>query len=574
MGDPEKRVERLRLLARLNRLISSSLDYDEALTTIARAACEIMAVPSVSVWVADEDTRTVIVRAFSDDRVARGFDPAPIPFGQHGVGWVALHRRPLHVPDIDAPDSPVGQREWFQARGLRSAYAVPILFQDQMLGVLSLTRATPFDFDDDDRELLDGLVAQAAVAIHNARQFEASEMRRGTAEALSDLLRLLSQTLEVETVAQRIADHVRDLLQVGTACVYHLEPETEDLVVIATSVSPDSGFDWVLVLPRGFGTSGIAVQQKAPVNAPDVLADPRILYSPGARAQLERSPYRAVLAVPLLVQNRPIGAIAVADRVGRVFDADAVRLVQVFADQAAVALEHARLYDEAEHRRRQAEDAEERLRGLFERVPVGIYRSTPEGRILDANPALVTMLGYPDRETLLAVNAADHYARPEDRDRWRAMIEREGMVRDMDVEMRRHDGSVIWARESARAVSGPGGRVLHYEGTLEDVTERQRAEIAQRQAEALRSVTHLANAAAHEINNPLLVITGNLELLARRLPADDLNHDSIRRTLEACRRISDMVQHMGRITRLEVRDEWPGLSAILDLKKSAEGERG
>jgi len=574
MADPERRVERLRLLARLNRLISSTLDYDEALTAIAKAACEIMAAPSVSVWVADEAAGTVTVRGFSDDRIDSGFDPKPIPFGQLGVGWVALHRRPLHVPDIDAPDSPIGQREWFRARGLGSAYAVPILFQDQILGVLSLTRATPFVFDDDDHELLDGLVAQAAVAIRNARLFAASETRRRTAEALADLLRLLSQTLEVETVAQRIADHVCDLLRVATASVYHLEPETEDLVVIATSVSPESEFDWVLVLPRGSGTSGIAVQQRAPFTAPDVLADPRITYSEGARAHLEHSEYRSGLAVPLLVQNRPIGAIAVADRVGRPFDEDAVRLLQAFADQAAVALEHARLYDEAEHRRHQAADAEERLRGLFERVPVGIYRTTPEGRILDVNRAMVTMLGYPDRETLVAMNAADVYARVEDRERWRATIEREGTIRDMDVELRRHDGSVISARESARAVCAPGGRVLHYEGTLEDVTERKRAEIAQRQAEALRSVTHLANAAAHEINNPLLVITGNLELLSRRLPADDPNHDAIQRTLEGCRRISDMVQHMGRITRLEVRDEWPGLSAILDLKKSAETGEG
>src|SRR2546427_3057320 len=62
MGDPEARIERLRLLARLNQRISSSLDYDEALTAIARAASEIMAVPSVSVWVADAETSTVTVR--------------------------------------------------------------------------------------------------------------------------------------------------------------------------------------------------------------------------------------------------------------------------------------------------------------------------------------------------------------------------------------------------------------------------------------------------------------------------------------------------------------------------------
>src|SRR5439155_4750 len=224
--------------------------------------------------------------------------------------------------------------------------------------------------------------------------------------------------------------------------VYHLEPETDDLVVIASSVSPDSAFDWVLVLPRGYGTCGLAVQQKAPIASSDVLADPRIVYSEGAREQLQRTDYRAVLAVPLL-----------------------------------------------------------------------------------------------------AMNATDVYARAEDRQRWRSTIERDGVIRDMEVELRRHDGSVISARESARAVCAASGRVLHYEGTVEDVTERKRAEIAQRQAEALRSVTELANAAAHEINNPLLVITGNLELMARRLGPDDPNRDSIQRTLEACQRISEMVQH-------------------------------
>src|SRR2546428_14110980 len=98
MADPERRVERLRLVARLNRLISSSLDYDEALTAIAKAACEIMAVPSVSVWVADEDAGTVTVRAFSDDRLGSGFDPNPIAFGEMGGGWGALHPPPPHLP--------------------------------------------------------------------------------------------------------------------------------------------------------------------------------------------------------------------------------------------------------------------------------------------------------------------------------------------------------------------------------------------------------------------------------------------------------------------------------------------
>src|SRR2546426_2266154 len=86
---------------------------------------------------------------------------------------------------------------------------------------------------------------------------------------------------------------------------------------------------------------------------------------------------------------------------------------------------------------------------------------------------------------------------------------------------------------------------------MENSTERKPAKNTQPKAEPYPSVTELANAAAHEINNPLHVITGNLELMARRLGPDDPNRDSIQRTLEACQRISEMVQHMGKITRSE-----------------------
>jgi PAS domain S-box-containing protein len=125
-------------------------------------------------------------------------------------------------------------------------------------------------------------------------------------------------------------------------------------------------------------------------------------------------------------------------------------------------------------------ESEERYRGLFERVPVGLYRTTPDGQILDVNPALVEMLGYPDRESLLAVNAADLYVNAEDRQRWRALAEREGVVRDFEAQFRRRDGTVIWGRDSARTVRDADGRVVYHEGSLRDITEYKRAEEALR----------------------------------------------------------------------------------------------
>jgi PAS domain S-box-containing protein len=118
----------------------------------------------------------------------------------------------------------------------------------------------------------------------------------------------------------------------------------------------------------------------------------------------------------------------------------------------------------------------ERYRSLFEEVPVGIYRSTPTGQILEANPALVEMLDYPDRESLLATPAADLYADPADRHRWQDAMQREGGVHTAEVQFRRRDGKIIWVRGTAREVRDARGHVLYYEGIWEDCTQRKQSE--------------------------------------------------------------------------------------------------
>ena len=137
--------------------------------------------------------------------------------------------------------------------------------------------------------------------------------------------------------------------------------------------------------------------------------------------------------------------------------------------------------------RRRAEEAlqesEERYRALFERVPVGLYRTTPDGEILDVNPALLEMLHFPGRETALGANAVSGYADPEDRARWQALMDREGMVRDFEAQWRRRDGRMIWVKDTARAIRDADGRVLYYEGGVEDIAERKRAEEALRESE-------------------------------------------------------------------------------------------
>ncbi len=122
------------------------------------------------------------------------------------------------------------------------------------------------------------------------------------------------------------------------------------------------------------------------------------------------------------------------------------------------------------------QESEARYRTLFDGVPIGLYRTTPAGKIVDANIAAVDILGYPSREAFLAANAVNFYVNPEDRTRWAALMEQEGVVRDFQVQFRRYDEQVIWIKNTSQAFKDDQGQVLRYEGSLEDITERKQAE--------------------------------------------------------------------------------------------------
>jgi PAS domain S-box-containing protein len=121
----------------------------------------------------------------------------------------------------------------------------------------------------------------------------------------------------------------------------------------------------------------------------------------------------------------------------------------------------------------------EQYRDLFENIPAGVYRTTPDGRILMANPALIRMLGYCSFEELASRNLEkEGFSAPYMRTQFRELLEKEGEVRGLESEWIRQDGSIIFVRESARAIRAEDGTVLYYEGIVEDITERKQMENA------------------------------------------------------------------------------------------------
>jgi PAS domain S-box-containing protein len=183
------------------------------------------------------------------------------------------------------------------------------------------------------------------------------------------------------------------------------------------------------------------------------------------------------------------------------------------------------------------------------------------------------MLGYPDRESLLAVNSASIYVAPEDRERWQALMDREGIVRDAEVQVRRYDGTVIWVRDTARAIRNAEPPVVYYEGAVEDITARKQAQAALIEAEKLAMAGKLAASLAHEISNPLQTVIGCLGLAEETLAAGGdvsrylhVAHEELRRTADIVAQLRDL-HRPSRPEDKEPTDVNDLLEQVLDLSR-------
>jgi PAS domain S-box-containing protein len=125
-------------------------------------------------------------------------------------------------------------------------------------------------------------------------------------------------------------------------------------------------------------------------------------------------------------------------------------------------------------------EAEERYRSIFENAVEGFFQTTPEGQFLRVNPALARMYGYSSPEELVSrvrEIARQVYVEPKRREEFKKLIEERGLVEGFEFQAMRKDGTRIWLSENARGVRDAEGKLLYYEGTVENVTERKRAEV-------------------------------------------------------------------------------------------------
>jgi GAF domain-containing protein/anti-sigma regulatory factor (Ser/Thr protein kinase) len=347
-------LDRLRQVANLARSVASALDVDTVLRQVVEAVLSLRPRAFCVVRLVDVERggyRLAAKGGADEDEADVETVAEVIPFGRGVTHVVAQSGQPVLLPDA-LGDPRLVSAMWREERGLKVYYGVPISAGGELMGVLSVALSETAPPTAEEREIVDLLASHAAVAIGNARLFAESETRRRTAEALAEVWRFLSETFDVAALGQRIADVVLRALRVRAAVLYRLLPGPGDLAVIGRSGEAERYLDPGFVIPAGHGVVGLAVNRRQPVVTPDLRIDSRIAPIPGTRQGYTLCP--SVLSLPLVVKGQVVGGFSVGDLLGRVYTDEDLRLAQTFADQAAVALENARLFAETERRRRES----------------------------------------------------------------------------------------------------------------------------------------------------------------------------------------------------------------------------
>src|SRR5215217_1578073 len=296
-------------------------------------------------------------------------------------GRTALERRTVHIPDV-LHDPEFGRPEAQRILGFRAALGVPLLRGDRQIGVIVLQRVKPGAFTPKQIELVETFADQAVIAIENTRLL--SELRESLQQqtATADVLKVISRSaFDLHTVLQTLVESAARLCNADRANItrerngafyraegYGFSREFQEYAREAP-IKPDRG-----------SAFGRALLEGRAIHIPDVLSDPEYTYLEGQRL----GAYRTVLAVPMLRDGGCTGVLSLTRSDVRPFTDKQVELATTFADQAAIAIENARLFEEVQARTRDLQQALEHQTATGEVLTVISRSPTDTGPVFDA----------------------------------------------------------------------------------------------------------------------------------------------------------------------------------------------
>jgi GAF domain-containing protein len=376
----DRMAEQMRLVNQVSLEIAAIHDLQTILNIIPNRLTEtfgyyhasvgIVGPSGIEMYEASQHSRAVGPKRFSISLDARGMVP-----------WVARQGM-VHLANDTKQDG-----LWIPGKGLeasRSELTVPLIYRDRTIGVIDLQSEYPNAFDRDDVSVLEALGGQLAVAIENVRLLDENVRQRRTAETLSRVSRLVGGLLDLREVSQTVLDELKKQVSFDAALIALFEDNVFRIVhQTGYAEEDDPGNRWLVHDSPIFYR---IVHYQEIVRMSDTAQDR--LWQRGGPSSV-----RSWLGVPLLSRERPIGVLAIASSAPNVYDLSASRVLFTFANQIAVTLDNARLFEISEQREREARSLYEVTQSLVsldqETMPLSLMENLSEAFQFDVAGILV-----------------------------------------------------------------------------------------------------------------------------------------------------------------------------------------
>jgi len=326
-----------------SREISSNLELEVVLKSITEHALRLVRADMAFIAPLERDATNAKVHIVLGGRKSR-YSVVVKP-GVGMGGWVLANREPLVTDNYLSDPRIVHDPQYdktIRDDGVVAALALPITLKGEIIGLLWAANRTAKGFTAEDVDALQRMAHQAAIAMQNARLYAETKLKTARLEALIRVSQVMTSTLEPQRIAEVITDAVKDLAPDIVVRMW----ETPDDAKVWRPLGPvhpveAEGADEP-VLPAGAGLVGAVAARRAPLAVEDVRHDDRVV----RRAQIEREGFVSFLGLPLLREEKLLGVLCVLTRTLHRFSDDEVSLLASLAQQAAIALENARLYQD------------------------------------------------------------------------------------------------------------------------------------------------------------------------------------------------------------------------------------
>jgi PAS domain S-box-containing protein len=468
----------LDILADVIRSLNQASKLEEIYSIALGLATRLNSVQMVMIYLVNEEKRQAVLEAHKNVPQDYVRQASRIPFAE-GLTWKAIQAgKVMYIEDIlEEPDA----ADAFKYVGSRNLLGIPVRIEQKTIGLIWFISYIERKFDEVEIKVLSMVGDLLVTAIAKAKQTEEFMERNKYLSILSEISQQIHKSVDLNQVFQTILELTRDLKFVDLLSVYLVEEygNKKEAVLQIHQGYPAEYLEKASRIPYGTGITWEVISKGEPHFYEDASASSAPT-GPAGKALGAR----ALLSIPIKLDGDSIGTVDFSRYEKNSFNRQELDFLLSLGNQIGTAIAKAKITEEMKRRREALRQSEERYKDLFENVPSGIYRTTPEGRILMANPALVRMLGYSSFDELVSRNLEEEgFDVNYPRSRFKELIEQKSEISGLESAWVKQDGSLVYVLESTRAVRGEDGTVLYYEGTVENITERKRAEDKLRERE-------------------------------------------------------------------------------------------